>query len=103
MPPQRHRHLSRRRHVSWSCRSRPLRANRGVTGSGRGRPSLFLTVFSRLGFPLCAAARGGRGYWLGEGAAVILSDSLLALGLPVMRRDERRHSFELLRVPVVAG
>ena len=34
---------------------------------------------------------------------MILSDSLLALGLPVMRREERLHSFDLLRVPVVAG
>ncbi len=42
-------------------------------------------------------------YWLGEGSAVILTDSLTALGLPVMRRDERLHSFELLRVPVVSG
>ena len=53
--------------------------------------------------PFETAAREPRSYWLGEGSAVILSDSLLALGLPVMRRDERLHSFELLRVPVVAG
>ena len=53
--------------------------------------------------PFETTAREPRSYWLGEGSAVILSDSLLALGLPVMRRDERRHSFELLRVPVVAG
>jgi tetratricopeptide (TPR) repeat protein len=53
--------------------------------------------------PFESATREPRGYWLGEGSAVILSDSLLALGLPVMRREERLHSFELLRVPVVPG
>src|SRR4030095_14820327 len=53
--------------------------------------------------PFETTAREPRSYWLGEGSAVILSDSLLALGLPVMRRDERLHSFELQHVPVVAG
>jgi tetratricopeptide (TPR) repeat protein len=56
-----------------------------------------------LVMPFESAAREPRSYWLGEGSAVILSDSLLALGEPVMRRDERLHSFDLLRVPVVAG
>jgi tetratricopeptide (TPR) repeat protein len=56
-----------------------------------------------LVMPFETSAREPRTYWLGEGSAVILSDSLLALGLPVMRRDERLHSFELLRVPAVAG
>jgi tetratricopeptide (TPR) repeat protein len=56
-----------------------------------------------LVMPFETAAREPRSYWLGEGSAVILSDSLLALGQPVMRRDERLHSFDLLRVPVVAG
>ena len=53
--------------------------------------------------PFETDTREPRSYWLGEGSSVILSDSLLALGLPVMRRDERLHSFELLRVPVVSG
>lgn len=56
-----------------------------------------------LVMPFETATREPRSYWLGEGSAVILSDSLLALGLPVMRRDERLHSFELLRVPAIAG
>jgi tetratricopeptide (TPR) repeat protein len=56
-----------------------------------------------LVMPFETSVREPRSYWLGEGSAVILSDSLLALGLPVMRRDERLHSFELLRVPIVAG
>jgi tetratricopeptide (TPR) repeat protein len=56
-----------------------------------------------LVMPFETSAREPRSYWLGEGSAVILSESLLALGLPVMRRDERLHSFDLLRVPVVPG
>jgi tetratricopeptide (TPR) repeat protein len=56
-----------------------------------------------LVMPFVTATREPRSYWLGEGSAVILSDSLLALGSPVMRREERLHAFELLRVPVVAG
>ena len=56
-----------------------------------------------LVMPFETATREARGYWLGEGSAVILSDSLLALGLPVMRRDERLHSFDLLRVPAITG
>ena len=56
-----------------------------------------------LVMPFETATREARSYWLGEGSAVILSDSLLALGQPVMRRDERLHSFDLLRVPAIAG
>jgi tetratricopeptide (TPR) repeat protein len=53
--------------------------------------------------PFETTAREPRGYWLGEASSIILTDSLSGLGLPVMRRDERLHSFELLRVPVVSG
>lgn len=56
-----------------------------------------------LVMPFDNAAREPRGYWLGEGSAVTLTDSLLALGLPVMDRDERLRSFDLLRVPAVGG
>src|SRR5678816_4342312 len=56
-----------------------------------------------LVMPFETATREPRSYWLGEGSAVILSDSLLALGLPVMRRDERLHAFDLLRVPAITG
>jgi tetratricopeptide (TPR) repeat protein len=56
-----------------------------------------------LVMPFETATREARSYWLGEGSAVILSDSLVALGLPVMRRDERLHSFDLLRVPAITG
>ena len=56
-----------------------------------------------LVMPFETTTRDPRSYWLGEASSVILTDSLLGLGLPVMRRDERLHSFELLRVPVVTG
>ncbi len=56
-----------------------------------------------LVMPFDATTRDPRSYWLAEASSVILTDSLLGLGLPVMRRDERLHSLELLRVPVVTG
>jgi tetratricopeptide (TPR) repeat protein len=56
-----------------------------------------------LVMPFETTARDPRSYWLGEASSIILTDSLIGLGLPVMRRDERLHSFELLRVPVVSG
>ena len=62
-----------------------------------------VTASRVLVMPFETATREARSYWLGEGSAVILSDSLLALGLPVMRRDERLHSFDLLRVPAITG
>lgn len=43
------------------------------------------------------------GRWLGEASTVLLTDSLQALGLPVLRREERARAFELLRVPAVPG
>ena len=62
-----------------------------------------MTASRVLVMPFETATREPRSYWLGEGSAVILTDSLLALGLPVMWRDERLHSFELLRVPLSPG
>jgi len=62
-----------------------------------------VTASRVLVMPFETAAREPRSFWLGEGSAVILTDSLLALGLPAMRREERLRAFELLRVPAVAG
>jgi len=56
-----------------------------------------------LVMPFETATREPRSFWLEEGSAVILSDSLRALGLPVMLREERLHSFNLLRVPAISG
>jgi tetratricopeptide (TPR) repeat protein len=41
-------------------------------------------------------------YWLSEGSAVLLTDHLGALGIPVIRREDRLRAFERLRVPPVA-
>jgi hypothetical protein len=42
-----------------------------------------------LVLPFENAGREPRVFWLGEGSAVLLSDDLGALGLPVVTRDER--------------
>jgi Flp pilus assembly protein TadD len=44
-----------------------------------------------------------RVYWLGEASAVLLTDDLIALGAPAIRRDDRLRAFERLRVPPVAA
>jgi tetratricopeptide (TPR) repeat protein len=77
-----------------------LVASSGVATASAQTPGSASRV---LVMPFETATREPRSYWLGEGSSVILTDSLTALGLPVMRRDERLHSFELLRVPVVSG
>jgi Flp pilus assembly protein TadD/TolB-like protein len=41
-------------------------------------------------------------YWLSEGSAILLTDDLGALGVPVIRREDRLRAFERLRVPPVA-
>jgi tetratricopeptide (TPR) repeat protein len=41
-------------------------------------------------------------FWLGEAAAVLLSDDLNALGVPAITREERRAAFERLQVPPAA-
>lgn len=75
----------------------------GLAAAAPAQKAAPTTASRVLVMPFETATREPRSYWLGEGSAVILSDSLLALGLPVMRRDERLHSFELLRVPAIAG
>jgi Flp pilus assembly protein TadD len=41
--------------------------------------------------------------WLSEGSAVLLTDDLGALGVPVIRREDRLRAFDRLRVPPVAS
>jgi Flp pilus assembly protein TadD len=41
--------------------------------------------------------------WLTEGAAVLLTDDLLALGMPAITRDDRLRAFDRLNVPPVAS
>jgi tetratricopeptide (TPR) repeat protein len=42
-------------------------------------------------------------YWLSEASAVVLTDDLIALGAPVITREDRVRAFERLRVPVSAA
>jgi Flp pilus assembly protein TadD/TolB-like protein len=44
-----------------------------------------------------------RGYWLSEGSAVLLTDSLNRLGAQAITREARLSAFEQLRVPPVAS
>jgi len=44
-----------------------------------------------------------RSYWLSEGSAVLLTDDLIVLGVPAIRREDRLRAFERLRVPPVAA
>jgi Flp pilus assembly protein TadD len=46
--------------------------------------------------------REGRIFWLGEGAAVLITDDLLARGVNAITRRERQQAFERLQVPPVA-
>src|SRR5262249_23457309 len=46
--------------------------------------------------------RDGRIVWLGEAAAVVLTDDLTALGASPITRPERLHAFERLQVPPAA-
>jgi tetratricopeptide (TPR) repeat protein len=41
-------------------------------------------------------------YWLSEGSAVLLTDNLGSLGVPVIRREDRLRAFDRLRVPPIA-
>jgi tetratricopeptide (TPR) repeat protein len=42
-------------------------------------------------------------HWLMEASAVILTDDLIALGVPAIRRDDRLRAFDRLRVPAVTS
>ena len=57
----------------------------------------------QLVIPFENAAHEPRGYWLGEGSAVLLTDDLNALGVPAITRDDRLRAFERLRVPTEAA
>jgi tetratricopeptide (TPR) repeat protein len=55
-----------------------------------------------LVMPFENTTRDARIFWLGEAAAVLLSDDLNALGIPAITREERRAAFERLQVPPAA-
>jgi tetratricopeptide (TPR) repeat protein len=58
---------------------------------------------SQLVVPFDNASREPRLYWLTEGAAVLLTDDLRALGREAMTREERLRAFDELHVPASAA
>jgi tetratricopeptide (TPR) repeat protein len=73
-----------------------------VLGLGLAVTAEAQTVPRPLVIPFDSTTRDVRSSWLSEGSAVILTDNLLALGAPAIRRDDRLRAFERLRVPAVA-
>lgn len=56
-----------------------------------------------LVFPFENTSRDARLSWLGEGAALLVTDQLRAAGADVLTRDERLRVFERLQVPPLAS
>ncbi len=89
-------------------------------GETRGRSRLAVTICAAVlafALPAAAAAQPARHlvvpfenanseprfYWLTEASAVILTDDLVALGVPAIRRDDRLRAFNRLQVPAVVS
>jgi tetratricopeptide (TPR) repeat protein len=75
----------------------------GATADGSARqapaatpPALHLVI------PFDNESGEPRIYWLSEGSAVLLTDGLGTLGVPVIRREDRLRAFDRLRVPPIA-
>src|SRR5688500_11436454 len=107
-PSQRHRRHTVMRHA---VTSRRLRAAAFVTaivaGCGVVCPAVHAQTSATarsavLVVPFHSEGRVGRGYWLREASAVILTDDLASLGVSAMSKDERLRAFDSLRVPATA-
>jgi tetratricopeptide (TPR) repeat protein len=72
-----------------------LAALLAVGGQTAGSDRILVMPFENL-------QREGRIFWLGEAAAVLLTDELRALGANPITRQERRQAFERLQVPPAA-
>ena len=55
-----------------------------------------------LVMPFENVTRDSKIFWLGEGAAVLLTDDLLARGVSAITRQERQQAFDRLQVPPAA-
>ena len=55
-----------------------------------------------LVMPFENTGRDRRYFWLGEAAAVVLTDALTARGVDAIPREERRAAFDRLQVPATA-
>jgi tetratricopeptide (TPR) repeat protein/predicted hydrocarbon binding protein/TolB-like protein len=72
--------------------------------TGRAQPVAGSAPAPRvLVFPFENTSRDGRLSWLGEGAALLVTDQLRANGADVLTRDERLRVFERLQVPPLAS
>jgi tetratricopeptide (TPR) repeat protein len=71
-----------------------------LVASGVGRPAWAQSRI--LVMPFEPVTRDAKIFWLGEGAAVLLTDDLLALGVNAIPRAERQQAFERLQVPPAA-
>ncbi|MGH9257732.1 MAG: tetratricopeptide repeat protein [Vicinamibacterales bacterium] len=78
---------------AWLVSGRPSIAGQ----SPPSNPALYLVV------PFENATGEPRVYWLSEASAVLLTDDLVALGAPAIRREDRLRAFERLRVPPVTN
>ena len=72
----------------------------GVASAARAQPAA--PPARVLVMPFENVTREGRIFWLGEAAAVLLTDDLNALGTSAITREERREAFERLQVPPAA-
>ena len=70
-----------------------------------GTPAVPVTTQASLNLVIPFNNESGepRIYWLSEGSGILLTDDLGALGVPVIRREDRLRAFERLRVPPVAA
>jgi len=59
-------------------------------------PALHLVI------PFANESGEPRIYWLSEGSAVLLTDDLGSLGVPVIRREDRLRAFDRMRIPPIA-
>jgi tetratricopeptide (TPR) repeat protein len=66
-------------------------------------PPMALSRERLMVMPFENATRDPRLSWLGEAAAILLTDGLKSQGIDAMVRDERIHAFERLQVPPVAA
>jgi Flp pilus assembly protein TadD/TolB-like protein len=80
-------------------------ATASLAAAQTGPPAVPVTTPASLNLVIPFNNESGepRIYWLSEGSAILLTDDLGALGVPVIRREDRLRAFERLRVPPVAA
>ena len=70
---------------------------------GAAQSAAAQTADRTLVMPFDNVRREGKLFWLGEGAAVLLTDAVTALGASAIAREERQQALEKLQVPPVAA